>query len=260
MTNRIKGRTALVTGAGNGLGRATALALAGRGARTILVGRTLSKLQSVADEVEAVAGTSGVARVHSCDTSDPAAVADLAHELEAEDVSILVNNAGIGGPTAPLLEVEPHEWDEVFAINVRGVYLMCKAFIPHMVSRGSGDVINVASVTGKRPLLNRTPYAASKMAVIGLTTTLAHEVGRLGVSVNSLSPGYVRGPRMDLNFRREADRSGITPAEAEAAFVQRTALHRLLDESEVADAVVAMLHMPGLCAADIDLSAGMVAR
>jgi NAD(P)-dependent dehydrogenase (short-subunit alcohol dehydrogenase family) len=80
---------------------------------------------------------------------------------------------------------------QVFAVNVRGVYLMCRAFLPPMMARSSGDVINLASVSGKRPLARRTPYTASKMAVIGLTATLAWEVGPSGVSVNSLSPGPV---------------------------------------------------------------------
>jgi NAD(P)-dependent dehydrogenase (short-subunit alcohol dehydrogenase family) len=187
-------------------------------------------------------------------------VAALAEELSGETVEVLVNNAGVPGPVAPLLEIEPQEWDDVFAVNVRGVYLMCRAFIPGMVSRGAGDVINLASISGKRPLIRRTPYTASKMAVIGLTTTLAFEVGPMGVSVNSLSPGPVEGPRMTRNFEMEAKRTGTTYAEAEQAFVSRAALNRMLDEDEVAAAVVAMLHMPGLCAADIDLSAGMVGR
>ena len=121
-------------------------------------------------------------------------------------VSILVNNAGIAGPVASLREIEPDAWDEVFAVNVRGVFLMCRAFLPAMVRRGTGDVINIASVSGKRPLARRTPYTASKMAVIGLTATLAHEVGPLGVNVNTLSPGPVRGPRMARNFALEAER------------------------------------------------------
>jgi NAD(P)-dependent dehydrogenase (short-subunit alcohol dehydrogenase family) len=98
------------------------------------------------------------------------------------------------------------------------------------------------------------------MALIGLTTTLAAEVGPLGVTVNSLSPGPVRGPRMERNFRLEAERTGTTAEEAELAFVSRAALGRMVEEPEVAQALVAMLGMPGLCAADIDLSAGMVAR
>lgn len=187
-------------------------------------------------------------------------VALLAEQLQDECISILINNAGVAGPVAELIDIDPAEWDDVFATNVRGVFLMCRAFIPPMIARRSGDVINMASVSGKRPLARRTPYTASKMAVIGLTATLALEVGPSGVTVNSLSPGPVRGPRMHRNFRLEAERTGITAEQAEENFVSRSALHRMVLEDEVADAVVAMLHMPGLCAADIDLSAGMVAR
>jgi NAD(P)-dependent dehydrogenase (short-subunit alcohol dehydrogenase family) len=257
LRNRVAGRTALVSGAGNGLGRATALALAEAGARVLLVGRTPQRLTDVLTEVKARGGAGGVA---VCDVADPEAVARLSDELRDESVSILVNNAGVAGPVAPLTEVEPEDWDAVFASNVRGVYLMCRAFIPPMTARGSGDVINIASVSGKRPLARRTPYVASKMAVIGLTATLAHEVGPLGVNVNSLSPGPVRGPRMERNFKLEAERSGITVDQAVDNFVSRSALNRMVEEDEVAAAVIAMLHMPGLCAADIDLSAGMVAR
>lgn len=254
--DRVAGRTALVTGAGNGLGRAITLALARRGARVVAVGRTRERLEEVAAEPSA----EGRVRAAVADVADPAQVAALAEQLADEQVGILVNNAGVPGPVAALVDVEPDEWDDVFATNVRGVYLMCRAFLPAMVQRGSGDVINVASVSGKRPLPRRTPYTASKMAVIGLTTTLAYEVGPAGVSVNSLSPGPVEGPRMARNFRLEAERTGTTYEAAEESFVSRTALHRMLSEDEVAAAVVAMLHMPGLCAADIDLSAGMVAR
>lgn len=253
----VAGRTALVTGAGDGLGRAIALRLAGDGARVMLMGRTPATLESVAAEIAAAGGS---ARVAVCDVSDPAAVAALAGILSDEPMSILINNAGIAGPVRPLVDIEPNEWDEVFAANVRSIYLVCRAFLPGMIARGAGDIINLASVSGKRPLPNRTPYTASKTAVIGLTTTLAYEVGPLGISVNSLSPGPVRGPRMERNFRLEAERSGITIEEAEKAFTGRAALGRMVEESEVADAVLAMLAMPGLCAADIDLSAGMVGR
>jgi NAD(P)-dependent dehydrogenase (short-subunit alcohol dehydrogenase family) len=137
---------------------------------------------------------------------------------------------------------------------------MCRAFIPPMIERGSGDVINLASVSGKRPLARRTPYTASKLAVIGLTTTLAHEVGPLGIAVNTLSPGPVAGARMARNFALEAERTGTTVVAAEDEFVSRAALRRMVTEREVGLATAAMLTMPGLCGADIDLSAGMVAR
>lgn len=255
LTDRIAGRTALITGAGNGLGRAIVLALSRAGARVILVGRTAATLRAVVDEIG-----QDHSRIAMADTADPTAVAQIKEDLRDEDVSILVNNAGIAGPVAPLIEIDPNDWDEVFGVNVRGVYLMCRAFLPPMMAAGCGDVINIASVSGKRPLARRTPYAASKLAVLGLTATLAHEVGPFGVSVNTLSPGPVRGPRMERNFRLDAKQTGRSQADAEHDFVSRSALQRMVEEDEVAGAVIAMLHMPGLTGADIDLSAGMIAR
>jgi NAD(P)-dependent dehydrogenase (short-subunit alcohol dehydrogenase family) len=250
----LAGRTTRVTGAGNGLGRAISVALSGAGARVVLSGRTESALS------ETAALLAGPSRVATVDVASPPSVSALAAELADEQVDVLVNNAGVPGPVKPLVEIEPDEWDDVFAVNVRGMYLMCRAFVPPMVERGAGDVINLASVSGKRPLAMRTPYCASKMAVIGLTTTLGAEVGPAGVRVNTLSPGPVRGPRMARNFRLEAERLGISEEEAERAFASRATLGRLLEEPEVGDAVVAMLLMTGLHCADIDLSAGMVGR
>ncbi|MFI9828850.1 SDR family NAD(P)-dependent oxidoreductase [Streptomyces sp. NPDC051913] len=250
----LHGRTALVTGGGGPLGRAFARALADAGAaRIVLVGRSERALKEAAELM------GEVARTAVCDVSDPDSVRALADEVADEYVSLLVNNAGVAGPVKPLVDIAPDEWDDVFAANVRGVYLMCRAFLPPMIEAGRGDIVNVASVSGKRPLLNRTPYAASKMALLGLTRTLAGEVGPRGVAVNSLSPGPVRGPRMDRNFRLTAQLTGCTVEEAERDFTSRSALGRLVEEHEVAQALVAMLAMPGLCGADIDLSAGMVA-
>jgi len=257
--SQLLGRTALVTGAGNGLGRAIAVALAGASARVILVGRTEATLRETAKLVDHPDHAHHQAVVAIADVASPESVEALQTTLATEDISILVNNAGIGGPVKPITDIEPGEWDEVFAANVRSIYLMCRAFLPAMYQRGSGDVVNVASVTGKRPLTRRTPYAASKMAVLGLTRTLAFEAGPAGVRVNSLSPGPCRGARMTRNFTAEAAATGTTYAQAEEAFVSRAALRRLVEEDEVAAAVLAMLRMPGLCGADIDLSAGMIA-
>lgn len=246
--------TALVSGAGNGLGRAISYALADAGHRVILVGRNAAPLEQTAQQI------GERARVAIVDVSDPRSVDSLAAQLSDETISVLVNNAGVPGPVKPLTEIAPEEWDEVFAVNVRGMFLMCRAFVPPMVERGHGNVINLASVSGKRPLALRTPYAASKMAVLGLTNTLGAEVGPSGVRVNSLSPGPVRGERMARNFRLESQRLGISEQEAEQAFAARATLGRLVEEQEVGAAVVAILGMTGLHCADIDLSAGMVAR
>jgi NAD(P)-dependent dehydrogenase (short-subunit alcohol dehydrogenase family) len=168
VTEDLAGRTALVTGAGNGLGRAIALALAGAAARVILVGRTEKTLRETADlagapgapgapELSGNPGRPGQVVVATCDVASPESVEALRDSLAGEDVSLLVNNAGIGGPVKAITEIEPPEWDEVFGANVRSIYLMCRAFLPAMYRRGSGDVINVASVTGKRPLTRRAP-------------------------------------------------------------------------------------------------------
>lgn len=248
----LTGRTALVTGGGTGLGAAITRALHGAGAAVVITGRRPEPLVALAAELERV-------EHRVCDVADHRSVAALTESLAGQQISIVVNNAGVAGPVAPLVDIDVEAWDEVFDINVRGVFLVCKAFLPAMVLRGSGDVINLASVSGKRPLIRRTPYCASKMAVLGLTSTLAFEVGPAGVSVNSLSPGPVDGPRMDRNFRLEAERSGTSYEHALEAFVSRAALGRMVTEEEVGAAVLAMLAMPGLCGADIDLSAGMVA-
>lgn len=253
MTNTLSTRTALVTGGGSGLGAAIATALHDAGARVVLVGRDTDKLETVASRL------GSRTRWVACDVSDASSVDELRAALTDEDVSILINNAGIPGPVAMLTDIDVGEWDEVFAVNVRGTFLMCKAFLPSMVEQGRGDVVNIASVSGKRPLAHRTPYCASKTAVIGLSSTLAFEVGPAGVNVNTLSPGPVAGPRMERNFRLESERSGSSVAEAEQAFVSRAALGRMITEDEVGAAVVGMLGMPGLCGSDIDLSAGMIA-
>jgi NAD(P)-dependent dehydrogenase (short-subunit alcohol dehydrogenase family) len=250
---QLAGRAAVVTGGGSGLGAVMARHLVDEGVRVVLVGRRDDAVRAVAAEL------GELARPEACDVSDPDDVDDLTRRLAGEEVSVLVNNAGVAGPVAELPDISPAEWDEVFAINVRGTYLMSRAFLPGMYERRTGDIVNVASVSGKRPLVRRTPYCASKMAVIGLTTTLAHEAGPRGVRVNTLSPGPVESERMDRNFRLEAERTGSTVAEARRAFVERAALGRMVTPDEVADALVAMLRMPGLTGSDVDLSGGMIA-
>jgi NAD(P)-dependent dehydrogenase (short-subunit alcohol dehydrogenase family) len=249
----LAGRTAVVTGGGSGLGAAIARSVHAAGADVIVLGRDAERLSAVVDEL----GDRASARV--CDVSDPGSVHGVLDALAGREVSVLVNNAGIPGPVAALTDISVADWDEVFAVNVRGTFLLCRALLPGMLERGEGDIVNVASVSGKRPLAHRTPYCASKSAVIALTATLAFEVGGSGVRVNSLSPGPVSGPRMARNFRLEAERSGGSEADAERAFVSRAALGRMVTEEEVGSAVVAMLGMTGMTGADVDLSAGMVA-
>ena len=120
---------------------------------------------------------------------------------------ILVNNAGVAGPTAPLGDITLEEWNETVAVNLTGVFLACKAALPYLSVLEHGKIVNIGSVTGKQPLLNRTPYAAAKLGVVGLTRTLAHEVGPYGISVNVISPWLVEGARLEDGRRIDVERA-----------------------------------------------------
>ncbi len=124
----LTGRTALVTGGGSGLGAAIASALHAAGADVVVVGRDEAKLDAV------VARLGARARALTCDVSDPASVEDLRARLADTEVSILVNNAGVPGPVAPLTDISVEDWDDVFDVNVRGTFLLCKAFLPAMIA------------------------------------------------------------------------------------------------------------------------------
>ncbi len=158
-------RVAVVTGAGRGIGRAIALALAGEGAQLVLAGRSVDALEQTR---KLTADTERDPLVVPTDITVPDQVEALARAtLEAlGGVDVLVNNSGIGGPSAPLWEVDPADWEATMAVNVTGTYLCCRAFLPAMVTRRSGSVVIIGSMTGKRPLVGRTPYAASKMALV----------------------------------------------------------------------------------------------
>ena len=193
----------VVTGAGRGIGREIALTCAQERGIMVLAARSVEALQEVADQIQSAGGE---ALVVETDVSNAEAVAGLADQVLSRwgRIDVLVNNSGIGGPSAPLWEVSPADWEETFAVNVTGVYLCCQAVLPSMIERQSGSIINIGSITGKRPLLNRTPYAASKAAIIGLTRTLAVETGPHQIRVNLVSPGFVAGERIEWVFEQQA--------------------------------------------------------
>jgi 2-deoxy-D-gluconate 3-dehydrogenase len=193
---RLDGKVAVVTGAGRGIGRAAALALAQAGADVALMGRSLTHLADVARAIEALERKS---LVLPTDVTDEAAVEEAA-EATVEDfgkVDIVVNNAGIA-PVSPLVDLKAGDLAEAMAVNVSSMFLVARAFGAHMVAQRSGRVINVASIAGLRGGQNLTAYSASKAAVIGFTRSLAVEWARHGVNVNAIAPGYFR---TDLNSK-----------------------------------------------------------
>jgi NAD(P)-dependent dehydrogenase (short-subunit alcohol dehydrogenase family) len=165
--------TALVTGGASGIGAACARRLA-----TPQVHVVTADLASGAD--------------HRVDVSDPHSVAALAEAVGP--VGILVNCAGVIGPSGPLVDLDLDEWRATFAVNVDGTFLMCRAFAPGMVAAGWGRIVNLASVAGKEGNPNLSAYSAAKAAVIGLTKSLGKELATTGVLVNAVAPGLVTTP------------------------------------------------------------------
>jgi NAD(P)-dependent dehydrogenase (short-subunit alcohol dehydrogenase family) len=201
--NDFEGRVAIVTGASSGIGRRTAELLAARGARVAILARSVEKLEAIAahheDRMLAI----------EADVSDEAAVerAFAAAEARFGAVDVVVNNAGTIDP-APLVDTSAERWDRMFAVNVRGVYLMCRRALPSMLQRGRGAIVNVASISGvvgPEKFPGFVSYCASKAAVISLTEALAVEVKASGVRVNAISPGSVDTPMW-------AEASGGAPA------------------------------------------------
>lgn len=186
-------RVAIVTGAGQGIGEAIAVRLATAGADVAVVDLNLPLAEAVANRLHALGRRAIAVR---CDVSQAAEVGQMRDRVLTEfgKIDILVNNAGIVGKNAPMIQVNEEEWDQVMAVDVKGVFLCAKAVLPHMIERRYGKIVNVASIAGKEGNPNLTPYSAAKAAVIGLTKALAKEVVQFGVYVNCVAPAVIETP------------------------------------------------------------------
>jgi NAD(P)-dependent dehydrogenase (short-subunit alcohol dehydrogenase family) len=172
----------------------------------------------------------------------------------------VVANAGIAGPTAPMHEIGYEQWRECLAIDLDGVYLTFRRFVPAMIERRSGSLIAVSSMTGKRPLNGRTPYSAAKMGVIGLVRTLALELGPHGIRVNSVCPGAVEGPRIKDVVRNQARAQGVSEEATLRQFTDPAPLKRLVQPEEVAAACLFLASeaSAAITGEDLNVSAGVV--
>ena len=235
MSGRLEGRGAVVTGGGRGIGAAVALALAAEGARVVVAARTAAEVESVAGEIESSGGAAWPVQV---DVTDPASVDALAEAARGRlgDVEILVNSAGVAH-SAPLARQTLEQWERIFAINVTGTFLATKAFLPAMMERGRGRVINLASVAGLAGARYIGAYAASKHAVVGFTRSIAAEAAPRGVTVNAVCPGYVDTRLTDESVARIVERAGLSEAEAREAILATSPQRRLIEPEEVARAV-----------------------
>lgn len=185
----IKGKVALITGGGRGIGRATAIALAKEGVHVGLVGRTLENLENVKSElaeydVKVSVQTANVADLNEITTAVEAIRSDLG------PIDILLNNAGIS-KFGKFMELTPEEWTNIVNVNVNGVYYTTRAVLPEMIERQSGDIINISSTAGQKGGPVTSAYSASKAAVIGLSESLMMEVRKENIRVATLTPSTV---------------------------------------------------------------------
>jgi len=257
----LENRVALVTGAGRGIGRAIGLVLAQEGAQLILTGRDIPALNETAELISTLkAGpTPLICRI---DLLDPFTIQNSVDQsLQVfGHIDILVNNSGIAGKAAPLWELEDSEWDEALDTNLKGPFLLSKAVIPSMISRKSGSIIFIGSITGKRPLINRSVYAASKLGLVGLMRSLALDLGRYGIRANLISPGFVAGPRLDSVIAGVADREQTTPEELTAKWLEMVPTGRFVTAEEIAQGVLFLAsdRSRSTTGEDLNISGGLV--
>jgi len=190
MMGLLKGKVAIVTGSGRGLGQVTAMLLAKEGAAVSI--SDIVPLRELKEEVgDKILASGGEVLCSETDTSKEDQVNSMIRKTIAEygAIDILVNNVGISGPTEDCWKISTAEWRHTLEVNVDGTFLCSKAVLPRMIDNRWGRIVNLSSVTGKNPQPHRTPYATSKMGLIGFTRSLAAEVGRYGITVNAVCPG-----------------------------------------------------------------------
>ena len=230
MHDSLSGKRVVVTAGASGIGRAIALAFAEAGARV--------RICDVATDALAdfITAASGVAATH-VDVAKPDDVDRLFDEVETEmgGLDVLVNNAGIAGPTGPIEDMSHIDWCRTIDVNLNGMFLCLRRAVPLLKQAGGGAIVNLASTAGIMGYPLRAPYAASKWAVVGLTKSLAMELGDARIRVNAICPGAVIGDRMERVIAAEAAAKGHDPEAVRASYVKNVSMHCFIDPAEIAD-------------------------
>ncbi|GJM43729.1 MAG: 3-hydroxyacyl-CoA dehydrogenase [Gemmatimonadota bacterium] len=238
---RLDGRKAVVTGGSRGIGWAVSKALAEAGASVFVAARDEARAARAARQLHAEFGAEAAS--HPVDVADADSVTACARAVEDRfgPVDILVNNAGVAH-SAPITRLDPADWNRVLAVNATGTFLCTRAFLPAMLERGWGRVVNVASTAGVDGARYIAAYAASKHAVVGFTRCVAMEVEGRGVTVNAVCPGFVDTDLTQASIARIVEQTGRSEEEARDLLERENASGRLLDPEEVAGVII------GLCA------------
>ena len=234
----LKGKVAIVTGAGRGIGRAIAARFAQEGSAVLVTARTREQIEAVAAELNSAGGKSTAIVADISKENDCQAIVHEARKQFGQ-IDILVNNAGVLGPTKPVEEISPKEWDEVIAVNLRGPFLLSRLVLPEMYQRGSGTIVNISSVAAKGAFQWNSPYAASKAGLLGFTRTLAAEAARKGVRVNAICPGPVPETEMSQALGRAlAERLHADPEQLFKGFLEGILQGKPQTANDVAEAAL----------------------
>ena len=225
----VSGLRVIVTAGAAGIGRAIAEEFADDGASVFVCDVSSDAVATMSIERPGI-------RAVVADVSDEAAVdAFIDEAVEAlSGVDVLVNNAGIAGPGGRLEDLSLDAWRQTFDVNVTGMFLASRRVIPHLIEQRSGSIVNLSSTAGLFGFPYRAPYAASKWAVIGLTKTMAMELGEFGIRVNAICPGSVNNERMDRVVDLEVAASGRPAADVRAGFTKAVSLQTFVDPQDIA--------------------------
>jgi NAD(P)-dependent dehydrogenase (short-subunit alcohol dehydrogenase family) len=239
---RLQNKVAIITGGGKGIGRAISSAFASEGASVVMAARTRSRLEETAEAIRAQGGN---AQAILTDVTDESQIERMVGEvIQAYGrIDILVNNSGIAGPTACVVDLDLTAWNEVFAVDLTGAMLCAKHALKHMIPQKSGVIINIVSEGGRSgdgrsgyPM--RSPYCCSKAGLIALTETLSIEAGEYNIRVNAISPAAVRGERIINVVKGRSEATGLPFEEVMGKLVENYSLKRPAEESEIAAAAV----------------------
>ena len=229
----LDGQRALITGAGSGIGKVMAQHFEKAGARIWICDADTNNLEQSLKENLHWNGT-------PCDVSDENQVDQLFKEMSDSygGLEILVNNAGIAGPTAPVEEIDPDEWRRSVGVNLNGAFYCTRLATPLLKNSPKASIINISSVAGRLGFARRLPYASTKWAMIGFTESLAKELGPSGIRVNALLPGIVEGPRIEGVFQARAESEGVPYEEVRDRVLNNVSMKRMVSAGDVAEMAV----------------------
>ncbi|MFS0823134.1 SDR family NAD(P)-dependent oxidoreductase [Bacillus sp. 1P02SD] len=231
LTNKV----ALITGGGNGLGKRTALTLSECGATVIVADIQAGNANNVRDEIGNMGRVAESIQVDVTQESDVTSMVEFAlHHFGRVD--ILVNCAGVSN-NKPFIENSVQDWNRIFDINVKGVFLGIREVLPHMIEQKSGKIVNFSSMVGKEAFGNNVPYSASKFAVMGITQGVAKEVAKHNINVNAVCPGIVLTDLMDREMVNMANLQGVTKEDIIQKFLDEIPLQRFQTPEDIAGVV-----------------------